>query len=182
MTIKRHPTTKTFMRTSALGDFEFVKSRHRGGVIILIKATVLSLLAAATVVAQTSPQKSLVGCYELKVGPWTPPLGPAAQFSTPPDTVRLFADSTYEHPQPGWRRAGPPIRHAYSRGRERAVWTALDPTSFRIVWSDGFTGADLRLFRGNDAFFGIIRMLSDAIGPEATTPKATVVAKRVECH
>lgn len=131
--------------------------------------------------AQTSSQDQLPGCYELKVGPWTPPLGAAAQFSSPPDTVQLFADSNYERPRSGWKRAGPPIRHGYSRGRERALWTVLDPTSFRVVWSDGFTGADLRLYRSHDAYFGIVRMLSDAIGPEETTPKATVVAKRVEC-
>jgi hypothetical protein len=140
------------------------------------------MLVAAKVEGQTVSRESLAGCYELKVGPWTPPLGSAAQFSTPPDTVQLFADSTYERSLPGWQRANPPILHAYSHGRERAYWTALDSTSFRILWSDGLTGADLRLFRGNqDAFFGVIKMLSDAIGPEALTPKATVVAKRVNC-
>ena len=132
--------------------------------------------------AQTSSQNRLTGCYELKVGPWTPPLGAAAQFSTPPDTVQLFADSNYARPLPGWKRASPPIRHRYSYGRERAFWTVLDPTSFRVIWSDGLTGAELRLFRGNDAYFGVVRMLSDAIGPEETTPKATVVAKRVKCR
>ena len=143
----------------------------------------IMLLATAETEAQGPGRESLVGCYELKVGPWTPPLGGAAQFSTPPDTVNLSADSTLARSLPGWRRATPSIRHAYSRGRERASWMALDSTSFRVLWSDGFTGADLRLFRGNHPgeFFGVIKMLSDAIGPEGFTPKATVVAKRVNC-
>lgn len=132
---------------------------------------------------QSSIEDRMLGCYQLKVGPWTPPLGAATKFSTPPDTVRLFADSNYQRSMSGWKRADPPIRHPYSRGRERAYWTRFDSTSFRIVWSDGFTGADLRLYPGNEAYsyYGIIRMLSDAIGPEESTPKATVVAKRVEC-
>ena len=158
-----------------------MKSYHSSGLIILGLAAVVSVPNVATLSAQALNQETLVGCYELKVGPWNPPLGTAAQFSTPPDTVQLFADSSYDHPQPGWKRASPAIRHSYSRGRDRAIWTVLDQRSFRIIWSDGLTGADLRLFRGSDAFFGIIRMLSDVIGPEATTPKATVVAKRVEC-
>lgn len=143
---------------------------------------VIVVLIAQPAIAQTSNELAVPGCYELKVGPWTPPLGNAAQFSTPPDTVKLFADSTYSHPQPGWRRAAPPIHHVYSNGRERAIWTPLESSGFHIVWSDGFTGADMRLYKSHDGYFGIVRMLSDAVGPEATTPKATVVAKRVECQ
>jgi hypothetical protein len=37
------------------------------------------------------------------------------------------------------------------------------------------------LYLGSDAYFGVVRALSDAIGPEETTPKATVVAKRITC-
>ena len=149
--------------------------------VILHTVCILGVLVGSTGSAQTINQDSLIGCYELKVGAWTPPLGTAAQFSTPPDTVQLFADSSYERPRPGWKRASPLIRHADSRRRERALWTVLDPMSFRVVWSDGFTGADLRLYKSHDAYFGIARMLSDAIRPEETTPKAIVVAKRVKC-
>jgi hypothetical protein len=159
-----------------------VRSRHNPGLVIVIGTTVLTVLVATAIEAQSPGREPLVGCYELKVGAWTPPLGSAAQFSTPPDTVSLSADSTLERSLPRWHRAAPTISHAYSRGRERASWTALDSSSFRVLWSDGLTGADLRLFRGNQgAFFGVIKMLSDAIGPEDSTPKAVVVAKRVNC-
>src|SRR5688500_4267861 len=113
--------------------------------VIVHTVCILCVFAGQTGSAQTINQDSLPGCYELKVGPWTPPLG-TPQFSTPPDTIQLLADSSYERPRPGWKRASPPIRHAHSRGRERVLWTVLDPLSFRVVWSDGFTGADLRLF------------------------------------
>ena len=159
-----------------------MRSRQSAGLVFVVATTLLTTLVAAGIQAQSPGGRSLVGCYELSVGPWSPPLGSAAQFSTPPDTVALSADSTLERSLRGWHRAGPPIRHAYARGREHASWTALDSTSFRVLWSDGLTGADLRLFRGNQgAFFGIIKMLSDAIGPETSTAKAIVVAKRVTC-
>jgi hypothetical protein len=150
--------------------------------IIVCLLRVLLVFIAQSAIAQTSNELAVPGCYELKVGPWTPPLGGATQFSTPPDTVKLFADSAYSHPQPGWKRAAPPIHHAYPNGRERVLWTPLESSGFHIVWSDGLTGADMRLYKSHDGYFGIVRMLSDRIGPEATTSKATVVARRVECE
>jgi len=150
--------------------------------IIVCVLRVLLVVLTQSAIAQTSNELAVPGCYELRVGPWTPPLAGAAQFSTPPDTVKLFADSTYSHPQPGWKRAAPPIHHAYPNGREQALWTPLESSGFHIRWADGFTGADMRLYKSHDGYFGIVRMLSDYMGPEATTPKATVVAKRVECE
>ena len=141
----------------------------------------LFTISVSTTQAQAWTIDDLPACFELKLGPWTPPIGSAAQFSTPPDTVELFADSTFARPRPGWKRAEPPIRHNYSRERAVAMWKPIDVTSFRIIWSDGFTGADLRMFAGAGSHFGVIRMLSDAIAPEALTPKATVVANRVKC-
>ena len=141
----------------------------------------IGLLLASTAGAQQAPKVEAPACYELTFGPWTPALGGARQLSTPPDTLELFDDANYLYPRPGWKRAGPPIVHAYSRGRERAYWMSLDSTSFRVIWSDGFTGADLRMYQGSDAYFGLIRALSDAIGPEATIPKATVVGRRIAC-
>jgi hypothetical protein len=147
---------------------------------IISLTSVWFLFVAQPASAQVLNRWRVPACLELKVGPWTPPLGRAAAFSTPPDTVHIWADSM-SRPYSGWKRATPPIRHAYSRGRERALWTALDSTGLHIIWSDGFTGADMRLFRSHYGYFGVVRMLSDAIGPEATTPKATVVARSVEC-
>lgn len=139
------------------------------------------LLAGTNSHAQEVRADRLPACYELKLGPWTPALAGARPFSTPPDTLQLFDEAPDRYPQPGWKRAGPPIRHAYSGGRERAVWRRLDSASVRVIWSDGFTGAELRLYHGSDAHYGLVRAVSDARGPEATTPQATVVAKQVAC-
>ena len=149
--------------------------------ILLIHACTAFILFASGARAQPPRDEILAGCFELKLGPWTPTLGGAAPFSTPPDTVQLFADSNYDHPQPGWKRASPPIRHRYSGGRERATWTLLDSTSFRVIWSDGLLE---RTFGSLEVppVTGLVRMLSDAIGPEELTPRATVVAKRVTCN
>jgi hypothetical protein len=138
-------------------------------------------LAHSSVQAQVWNPNTLPVCFELRLGPWTPATGTAAQFSTPPDTVKLLSDSTSAQSLAGWKLATPAIHHIYPNGRERALWQALDTTSFRVLWSDGFTGADLRLFKGTGSYFGIIRALSDAIAPEALTPKATVVANQVQC-
>jgi hypothetical protein len=148
---------------------------------LVLGAVALFVGFGSTAQAQAWTTDELPACFELKLGPWTPPIGSAARFSTPPDTVKLFTDSTFPVPQPGWKRAEPPIRHGLSPERARAMWKPVDITSFRIIWSDGFTGADLRLFAGAGSHFGVIRMLSDAIAPEAFTPKATVVANRVKC-
>ena len=148
---------------------------------ILVITAALTIGSSSRAEAQAWTVDDLPACFELKLGPWTPPIGTAAQFSTPPDTVKLLADSTFANPRPGWKRAEPPIHHRYANGRESAMWKPIDITSVHIVWSDGFTGADLRLFAGSGSHFGVIRMLSDAIAPEAYTPKATVVAHRVKC-
>ena len=64
----------------------------------------------------------------------------------------------------------------------------MDSSGLRVLWSDGFTGADLRLFnRGfalgkSQEFFGVIQALSDAIGPIETVPKVSVTAWRTECQ
>ena len=153
--------------------------KHRPLFILAVVSS--CTLAHSSVQAQTRTASKLPICFELRLGPWTPAIGAAAQFSTPPDTVKLLPDSALSKPFAGWKLATPAIHHMYANGRERALWRALDTLSFRVLWSDGFTGADLRLFKGTDSYFGIIRALSDAIAPEAQTPKATVVAKQVRC-
>ena len=149
---------------------------------LLLAAFTSFTFAHSSAHAQVLNRQSLPACFELKLGPWTPPIGGNAEFSTPPDTVKLLADSADSKAGLAGRRASPAIRHRYANGRERAIWTPLDSTSFRIVWTDGLTGADLRLFSGRGAYFGVIRALSDRIVPEAAAPKATVVATKVECN
>ena len=149
---------------------------------LLLAALTSFTLAHSSAEAQVLNLESLPACFELKLGPWTPPIGGNAQFSTPPDTVKLLAEAATPNARSDWMRATPAIRHIYPNGREQARWMWLDSTSFRIVWSDGLTGADLRLFNGRGAYYGVVRALSDYIRPEASAPKATVVATRVECN
>lgn len=143
--------------------------------------------SAPNVSAAQGPRASVAGCYRIELGPWTPPLGASAQFHTPPERFRLSVDSTSSF-GPGWFQVTPLIEHTYSRNRARGGWSPMDSSGLRVLWSDGFTGADLRLFnRGfalgkSQEFFGVIQALSDAIGPIETVPKASVTAWRTECQ
>jgi hypothetical protein len=128
------------------------------------------------------------GCYRIELGPWTPALASSAQFHTPPSRFRLLTDSSSAYGRDSWYQVTPAIVHQYSRDRARAAWSVTDSSGFRVLWSDGFTGADLRLFdrgftRGRiREYFGVVQALSDAIGPIETVPKATVTAWQIECE
>ena len=122
------------------------------------------------------------GCYLLSVGSWSPAM-PASVIGlrTPPDTVRLFANRIEASPVHSWYQVAPPTVSSFNRGEQRAGWLPLDSTSFRIEWSNGFNGADLRLFKTGDSYFGVIRATSDVITSEDLVPKAIVNARAVSC-
>jgi hypothetical protein len=132
-------------------------------------------------------REKFIGCYRIEIGPWTPALGPSAQFHTPPSSFRLTGDSLASNRRGTSYAVTPAIRHEYSRGRGNASWSPADSAGFRVLWSDGFTGAELRLFeRGfnigtNPEYFGVIQALSDAIGPIESVPKASVTGWKVPC-
>ena len=160
-----------------------VANRLPAIVAILLGA---GLLAPAPAQAQDTRQR-FVGCYTIQLGPWTPDIGGAAAMHTPPARFRLFADTGGRWGGPDWLRASPAILHRYEGGRGSASWTASDSSSIRIVWSDGFTGAELRLFEyawGPERvtqFWGVVMAFSDARVPALQTPKAAVAALRVPC-
>ena len=147
---------------------------------------IFTLLLPRVMPAQNAIER-FAGCYRLEIGPWTPAWGTSMQFHTPPVEIQLLTDSAAPPSQKTWRKATPVITHAYSGNRARASWTASDSGLLQVVWSDGFTGADLRLFeRGygpdkSPSFWGVVQALSDAVGPIETVPKATVVAWRIDC-
>ena len=152
-----------------------------------LKLSALSLAVSAALLvmpmalrAQESATSPLAGCYVLTLGPWAPDLGPNRPFHVPPDSIRL--DLTSDPFQPDWYRAGPTIQHPYAGNRARAAWQPRRPSGFRVVWSDGYTGADLTLAPEPDGSFkGAVVAVSDRKDDPALVPRARVAAKRVAC-
>ncbi len=146
----------------------------------LVRFLAVLVFAPAAVSAQDSAASAMVGCYALALGPWTPELGSNAQFHVPPDSIRLEIGS--DPYRAGWRRAGPTIQHPYASKHAWASWQPTNRRGFRVVWSDGFTGADLILFPRPDGMYrGVIVAVSDRKDESAPVPRAAVDARRVTC-
>jgi hypothetical protein len=145
---------------------------------LVAAAAVGAQLAAPGVLGAQQPSPGQVtGCYVLELGPWQPPLVEAnADFHTPPPQFRLRADTIDAIRS----RAEPPIRHAHVRGFARAWWEPLPRDSVRIVWSDGFTGAEMRVRLAGDSLVGRVAARTDDVVP-GPAPRAQAVARRTDC-
>jgi len=144
----------------------------------------LAITALLTAAACRPPRETasvrLAGCYALRRTAWSPAPGGDSVYSLPPDTIRLATDST-SVPE-GWWRASPVIAHPYVHSSAWASWQPTSPSSFRVVWSDGFTGAELRLERRSAReYWGSVVAMSDKKIALAAAPRAAVIAQKVPC-
>ena len=150
----------------------------------IVRIWILSAAAlshgASPVVAQVTVTE-LVGCYQLTLDAWQPAmLDEELEYHNPPSTFELAADAAVGILAPeGGLHVGPPIVHRYSRGRETAWWEHSVPNGVRVVWTDGFNGAELRLTSEADSLFGDAVSISD--DGRGAVPSAHAVAKAIQC-
>ena len=122
----------------------------------------------------------VVGCWELRMGAWSPalPLGPDERIVTPP--ARVLIDSTigtrpYERrnlllrPAPG---AAPSV-HRYS------WWNMGRGDSIQLRWTTGFSGVNMSLSHEGDTLRGLAETTWDF---DRQVQRADVTMSRVACE
>lgn len=124
---------------------------------------------------------ALDGCYSVDLGEWRPALMEGnSVYQTPPDTVHLQEEIGGDTGSPferGRRLARPVI----SEGRTpSAFWIHEEPSSVRVVWSNGHAGVRLNLVLNADQMLvGEAEAFTDVVG--LTPPTAEVTLRKVEC-
>lgn len=149
---------------------------------LLTVAALFTPLAIAS--AQTRDMdglaRTIAGCYETRMGPWSGPLPATGSTAahTPPARFQL---DTVAVRSLGGRFAVQPSR-LVDFARLPAAWKPLGGDSVSIVWSTGFIGVGIRLAVEGDSLVGRALTFHDAhtLG-EPADPVASVVARRVPC-
>jgi hypothetical protein len=122
----------------------------------------------------------IAGCYELKLGPWEPPMGyssgPDAVFVTPPARIRLYGKKK-------WDYLGKPAFPIRGVGTSRSIhsiayWTLLDEKTARLAWSTGFSGLTMDVHSDGKRLRGVAKTFWDFPRTQQT---ATVDGVKIEC-
>jgi hypothetical protein len=126
------------------------------------------------------PEGKVAGCYNLRLGAWSPKLdAPYTDMRafTPPSRVVL--DTVVADEPMAYGFAVRPASGVAPSVHRYAYWTPLTSDSLRIVWSDGTAGIDLRAKRVRDGLRGTATTFTD---DERRAVQRTVVrATRQRC-
>ena len=146
---------------------------------MLRRAILLTLFMAAdvaTVCAQIADPQ--VGCYEVELGEWSPPLSPGAdRYHVPPRRVHLTDSIGTQGRERGRMLVRPLIPHLVLQ--PTAYWQRMRPDSVSLRWSDGLAGVQLDLAAGPDSMHGQATAFTDVVG--VRLPEAAAVLRRVSC-
>lgn len=145
-------------------------------------ALLVLLTSPSAAPAQEVPIRiaEMAGCYDLRLGEWSPPmaLGGDTVFLQPPSRIEL--DTTMGtvrggrvrgyglQPAPGAR----PSVHRY------AYWTVSDSLGVRLVWTNGLSGVRMLLQPQGNTLRGTAETFWDFDRPKQTTG---AVASPVAC-
>jgi hypothetical protein len=156
----------------------------------------ISVLAGAAPVSGQSDTtraaaRRFVGCYAVRLGPWSQPFEGNPSYHTPPDTVML--DSVLvDGPLggPGFR-LHPHIAILTRYHTVPARWWPVGTDSVRLVWTSGFGGVRIHLAWGDSVLRGRAQVFSDVIrvevlpdGTERRLPWSEAAAElsRISCR
>lgn len=152
-------------------------SRDARGSKLRIPQAVAVLVAWPVLLAA---QDSLVGCYDVELGPWMSetPSESDSLFVTPPPRIQLHSTAGKglgDRPQDLALTPAPgalPSVHRYSS------WEWIGPDSIELSWTTGFSGLRMRLAVGGPALRGTAETFWDFTRDRQ---RAQVVATRVAC-
>jgi len=131
--------------------------------------------------AQEIPDRGdVAGCYDLRLGEWSPPIGGGEKYHTPPDTILLSEEIG---------RGGPPFEAGRKlvrpiidvRGDASATWSFEGEDSLRVSWTNGFAGVRLYLDVSGDAPRGVAEARTDAVVPDSMVPTTHALLVPVRC-
>jgi hypothetical protein len=132
--------------------------------------------------AQEVPTRvaDMAGCYDLRLGEWSPPLalGGDTVFLQPPSRIAL--DSTMGTVRGGRVRgyALRPAPGARQSVHRYAYWTVGDSLRVQLVWTNGFSGVRMLLQPQGGTLRGTAESFWDFDRPKQTTK---AVASPVAC-
>jgi len=141
------------------------------------------LVTAAPAVAQAEPDAPpdpLVGCYDLTLGEWSPPLRSGnASRQTPPRSVRFLAELGDDDDGP-FEQGRALVRPVVPEGHTpSAYWLRTGEDAVHVVWTGGFSGVRLGLRETEDGLRGTAEAFTDVAGVER--PTAEVRLRPVDC-
>lgn len=139
-------------------------------VLVILAPVVVGTSASAQVVELA---ENLSGCYDLTLGEWDPALHPGNVTRQTPPGVFLLSPEMSEVNR---RVVHPLIPHGM---RPTARWEVSADDSVHVVWSNGFSGARLRMQASGDSLVGTAVAVTDMIGRPVPTTEA--LARPVSC-
>ena len=142
----------------------------------MVIAALASVAPLASAVAQDATPRD---CYQLRVGPWSPPLDDDSVYYRIPSVVQVVGDRdaasagplepNLRYPDPDRSFPGLP------------AWTR-EASVFRLMWSNGFAATIVTLRVQGDSLVGTATAEADVITvPPTAPPSAPVSARRVAC-
>lgn len=152
----------------------------RRDLFLLVSAQVLLAGAVTIAPAQTRPSAAsrLAGCYEVRLGPWSPSLaiGGDAVFMTPPAHIRLWRQLN-----PEWARdsgyAITPVLPSRDRAHKYGIYRIVSHDSIAATFSNGLSGVVLALGVRQDSLVGRATSFWDFPRP-AQSASAVLVKRR----
>lgn len=140
-------------------------------------ALIALLLAANAAIARAQVVDPQVGCYEVKLGEWNPPLRRGdALYQTPPGIAQLTQEAAVHRTEQDRRIVRPVIPHGFD---PQAYWKRVHTDSLHIVWTNGHAGVRLHLEIDADSLHGSAIASTDVVG--LPQPKARVVLHSTPC-
>lgn len=136
-----------------------------------------SLSAPAAAGRDAASGNAFAGCYEIRLGAWTPALalGSDSVYITPPR--RLILDTLPAAPSsPSSFRIHPVLD---TPGRDHAYWLALGADSLRVGWTTGLSGLTMHLRLENETLSGVATTFWNF---DRRSQQAEVAGNRVACQ
>ncbi|MBC7789382.1 MAG: zf-HC2 domain-containing protein [Anaerolineae bacterium] len=122
--------------------------------------------------------RSLAGCYEIRLGTWTPALtlGADEVYITPPPQIVLDTLSAVAPADPSRFRVLPVLD---TPGRDYADWLALTADSLRVTWTTGLHGLTMHLKLENRVLSGFATTFWNF---DRKSQRSEVTGKRIVCQ
>jgi hypothetical protein len=144
----------------------------KAGTLVLIGLLAAWALGAQTPAGSLASRSRFVGCYQVRLGPWTNPpmLAPPFEFrlDSTASTSALFFSGGFSSVVP-----------SNLTGRETAGWRIENDSTISIHWSTGFVGVSLKLRVDGDTLRGKATSGADTFPSDNSAP---VTVWRVACR
>lgn len=158
--------------------------------MVLKRKTLAFVALGLRITAFTGQNQEIPGCYTFAPYAWSNRLDRSAMgLHTPPDTFRIYAT---RGPKRGKAQVSYETNQLLVRPRmakpefggklavPAAFWYKGNADSVHIVWTNGFTGAEVTARYIGDRLEGRLTAVSDEVD-QTPSPHAHVVINRVHC-